>query len=580
MTSNHSYYFPANLSGLQKEFIELLLLLHRETLLLQLPKEDQEWTEERQEMNSFELFNINAQLATQNPYLLLHHYIPKKFLLMESKELFLFGSGKFQAFQKFIDAFELQRQPIDIIVVASSHKELDLIEGFIIGHRVVYKRYTGTPLHNNSDALNKAKKESEKMAKVNKEEDYSSQSSRTAIERSTGKQQQQLSYPVTLHLMSTSRLYRGFDKSVFPRLKVILSFDAMLREDQQCVESLRNAKEEVIPLVKFVTLYSMDHVFLAEPQKRPVEATNIFLANRNVDLPSWPSVDGKSIGRWLNDEESWFYPDSLPSLRNPLDLAEFPSAISTAVSTCHLARSRLSDLHLEKLDFFNYNANLRRLIDCWSQQMTENIDSLSEKLSRRRSEESVSQAEIEESNVRIAECFKKIQALNVEAANEEKKLERLDSQFAAQKETEKNLSAILSPQVCPEEVSALEEELELLKQDNARVSQINEQLRGQYQAASSLAADCSMRVKRVSADCEQLQKQLDGPALKLKRLVDTGVKIGLENNLSKLRADTSFMETYSLRVSKMVKDKQSSYVSPYVGTRSGRASRASTPKTR
>lgn len=124
------FYVPIGLTTIQRSLIEVLTQLHRSELL---------------RAEASETLLDNVRLITNHPFLLVDHYMPKKLLLMETHEKLLEASDLFNKLDKLIGV--LQMTQCKVLLIGSSVKELDLVEAFIMGRDLCYKRYSGTSLY-------------------------------------------------------------------------------------------------------------------------------------------------------------------------------------------------------------------------------------------------------------------------------------------------------------------------------------------------------------------------------------------------------------------------------------------------
>ncbi|GMM37059.1 Hda2 protein [Saccharomycopsis crataegensis] len=162
--SDNTYCLPAPLTSFQSDINELLVRLHSKHLLDQYglevtegKKENKENTPQQspniQKLNDSELLSMlytNLNLASNNPYLLVNHYIPKNMLLMNTKDSLTNVSGKFRLLDQIISKYETMNtkttKKYNVLVLSNNSKEFDFIESLLIGRFVNYKRYSGPKL--------------------------------------------------------------------------------------------------------------------------------------------------------------------------------------------------------------------------------------------------------------------------------------------------------------------------------------------------------------------------------------------------------------------------------------------------
>lgn len=157
--NNNTYYLPAAFTNPQIDFCEILLKLHSNHLKTFFFKNgsselDQKLHGGTSVMSDSQMLNLlysNLNLTSNNPYLLVDHYIPKKMLLMNTKFSLMNISGKFQALNNIICQYETfnyrkSNKQFNVLLLADSSKELDFIESLLVGRFINYQRYTGTKL--------------------------------------------------------------------------------------------------------------------------------------------------------------------------------------------------------------------------------------------------------------------------------------------------------------------------------------------------------------------------------------------------------------------------------------------------
>lgn len=165
---------PIGLTEFQRDLIEILLSIHHETLLKELgitPSSSNSITSSSDanaltskahvqigthyptftSRQMLYLLDTHIRAVTNHPCLLVDHYMPRQFLRMEPKQRLIDPSNKFYFLQKLL--FELVNYqskdfgPLSITLVAHSMKELDLIEGLLLGQNFNLKRLSGTTLY-------------------------------------------------------------------------------------------------------------------------------------------------------------------------------------------------------------------------------------------------------------------------------------------------------------------------------------------------------------------------------------------------------------------------------------------------
>lgn len=167
---------PIGLTEFQNDLIEILLSIHHETLLKELgitspslssyppatssnsnALANKTYAQTSTHYPTFTprqmlyLLDTHIRAVANHPCLLVDHYMPRQFLRMEPKQRLIDPSNKFYILQKLLfDLLNYQSKdfgPLSITLVAHSMKELDLIEGLLLGQNFNLKRLSGTTLY-------------------------------------------------------------------------------------------------------------------------------------------------------------------------------------------------------------------------------------------------------------------------------------------------------------------------------------------------------------------------------------------------------------------------------------------------
>ena len=189
-TSKRVYYVPIGVTDFQKDLIEILVSLHSKSFiqeydpesvpkLLSLASKPDEGntsategtpsdcsrgptqTSQYNSHSSFHNFTprqmtytfLTAIRAVANhPCLLVDHYMPRQFLRMEPTERLINSSDKFRVLQDILYSLmnrtnTKMNTPLRIALVSHNIKELDLLEGLVLGQNFRLKRLSGRPLY-------------------------------------------------------------------------------------------------------------------------------------------------------------------------------------------------------------------------------------------------------------------------------------------------------------------------------------------------------------------------------------------------------------------------------------------------
>lgn len=167
MNNENVYNIPISLTKYQNELIEILLQLHRPSLLKyidnilnntngttksELNSDSSISSENLSDESLRELLLSNIYQITTHSSLLVNHYMPNKMLLMDTKETLNNGSSKFGKLNEIINGLIRMTDFTDIkgkniIITASTSKELDLIESTLLGKELQYYRFSGSSIY-------------------------------------------------------------------------------------------------------------------------------------------------------------------------------------------------------------------------------------------------------------------------------------------------------------------------------------------------------------------------------------------------------------------------------------------------
>lgn len=317
---NGIYYLPSVLTQLQKDLTETVLHIFSLDLLDEIrtkrerssinslldntgPEFDAMNDTHSESMNKYDKISLlfeQLRLITKHPSLLVDHFMPKKLLLLEVNERLASLSGKFQLFNRLLDSFIdnniLQHESLNntennnfhILVVAENVKELELIEGLIIGKKLHYNNLSSEKLYNDNSGKRKFKREVDNIDDEpgRKRKHHSA----TTYAKNNGNS-------LCLSLATSQQLYNNYSAS-FENLQInlIFSFDLSLDTQSPSIELIRSnnlpnrpdtlLESDAIPLKTPVFIpilnFSIEHIMLQMPQKK---VNNSFNLNNSKDSP-------------------------------------------------------------------------------------------------------------------------------------------------------------------------------------------------------------------------------------------------------------------------------------------------------
>lgn len=318
------FYLPIKHTIFQDDINEMLIKLHKNHLIQQfgLQKSAQnnsnfKFDESSNALSDLDLLNLlysNLNLASNNPYLLVDHYIPKNMLLMNTKDSLRNISGKFALLHKIISMYEKLnndngQKKFDVLLLASNSKELDFVESLLIGRLVNYKRYSGSKLFESHPEKVSTFNSSGKGAADGATSTGSNQSGSASRRNANSKDDPYLirrlrkkhkrimkyisnnsynqHYCLTVHLITINQLKFQFFSNKDPKVNFdfldlnndikfnfILSFNNYVNLDHYYLKKLRSGYinrdskkfvkySEPLPILKLLSVGSIDHATIA-----------------------------------------------------------------------------------------------------------------------------------------------------------------------------------------------------------------------------------------------------------------------------------------------------------------------------
>ncbi|CCH46284.1 HDA1 complex subunit 2 [Wickerhamomyces ciferrii] len=617
------YYLPVGLSPVQRDLIEILIKLHKNSILKQFRDEEEGITESYIQNNSNEtdlsspllsesdlqnLLYRNLTLIANHPYLLVEHYMPTKLLLMESHERLFLSSDKFEKFDKLLNG--IQGLSLNVVIVGHNIKELDLIEAFILGRSLNYKRYSGAQIVESqksssqssagSDQKNSNGSTSGSDKKSGKEDDYIPRSQKHPKVKAS-------EFPLTLHLITYQQLKSTFFENT--SLDFIISFDPFIDENDSHVEYLRTYKgklsssDQPIPLIKIIVAQSHQHGFLTlkdsnEDELKITQKTLYSaIANRSQDNSK---LFDESYGV-LFDHAKKFFQDpinnhwpikGLPNFKLHTDeeiVQSLDQDFSVAFNTEGPTHKKIkSDVIVvpQQLTVKEYHQILAKLTIARISGIEKAINLNKEKIKPFKLKSTIKHNQSDNIKLKIADLFKESKKLQEEASSAEKRYERLELEYEKYETNEKSLTEkkdylekvesgeiVLKDEELDSELKELESFLSNLKTENEELSIKSDELRSEYQQITSDAAEKSGTAKLFETKDKELADKIQGQGKKLRLLINEDVKISNQEQAKVLQRNLKFLKIYNTKLSETVKEK----VSTLTVGRNGRVYRSTTP---
>ncbi|GCE96979.1 hypothetical protein ZYGM_000194 [Zygosaccharomyces mellis] len=582
------FYLPVGLTPFQRDLTEILVSLHARSFQRELESsrnnDEKDAVAEYPKLSSKQMtymLDKGIRVVANHPCLLVDHYMPRQFLRMVPTDNLVTTSDKFQKLQELLSRF-IQRDRgtfpdvLKICIISHNVRELDILEGLVLGERVKIKRLSGASLYDEKHVFPTERSVSPVDANGSRDGTPGNESSSN---RYTGYPRDDYDYSLkhklrskqrndddwlflttTTHLINDPELMAGFN------VDFVISFDPLLDPFLPALENIKRKGQKRLPLVKLLVKDSPDHFFLENP---PTESTDKyqhlksaiehFLSTRHTSYNNLPSLDYKQVVEMLLKNEI-----TIPSL-SEISLSQ----VSTDAQPFELIMSRL-DFSDNKLSI---NENVFDMKSYQSELNERTLDRLlkvqnecrhgDEILSRKRRSETERQNYLDGTRVEAGNIFKKFQKEEKSIIDSDKRLERckseaskLDDKIKALDDAIAEVKRITSlPDVNPklqqysQRIDALKSQLGSLLKQNLQRNEQNDSLRSQYQQKSSEAAEQSQLTKVLKTEVDQLRKNLDGPALRIQMKTLLSQEQRLKNDLVSLKSRSKFLKSYVTKMS-------------------------------
>lgn len=654
------FHLPTVLSPVQQEMSEAVVQIFKSNIVAELGS-----SQLRTSINNLlssdsngaaELENASAKLASfiysqllticMHPSLVIDHFISKGLLLLSTKERLSILSGKTMLFNKLTDLlcahYELSQPAADyhMLVVANSSKELELIEGLVVGKNLVYRNLSnGKRLY----------EETEKASQIHEEESVDEEQLQSFRKRARKSLQnaKNLSSSLNLHLITSSHLTQSFSLAV--KFNLIFSFDAGLDTLSGAVEVLRmqaasdfenwGMEPSRVPVLIPIPLYLVEHLALIYPapdvqigqlaksadQARKTQIVQSFVVNRHK-IHDLMAIDFfvKSYGKGFEKLRPWLFDwkaNGSPACLNLLseysaEVArlwsndEFKDSLSanlldddpTAYSVEQLPGYSvgIDPAFSNSLDFHNFKLHLARFLHGRLARMETIMDSAYSKvLPQAREFEARRQVEIDEDEDKVGAMYRALRKLNEDAAQFDRKLNRVEGENqklhdlvngveevseymwkVAKDENIEGLENMLQEQTAAK--TALEQEAASLKVEVEKLKTESEAVRAEYQAKSTEAVQQTEKLAVIKAKHIGILRKIEGPGSQLLPSLARKDELALyELKLARLDQENKFIaDLFATRFDKLLKERQILSDSTSSGSSSrptNRVSRASTP---
>ncbi|CAR24868.1 Hda2p [Lachancea thermotolerans CBS 6340] len=576
-----TYYLPIGLTSLQKDLVEILISIHTKSLL-QYCKSDalSSFPECKSDtelvlppLSAAQLTGmlaVNIRAAANHPCLLVEHYMPRQLLLMEPGERLIRASDKFRKMAMLLNSiFTRDRkrfpQPMHITILSHSVKELDIIEGYLLGKPIKLKRISGTSLFNEkhlySDADTSSSTPVPTPTHTKDEYEYGEKKFKSRPSDTSD----------WLFLATTTHLSRAADLLDDYNIDMVIGFDPLIDENLESFERMRRNGKHV-PLIKLLVKDSPDHYVLAHSKTNGHEG-DLFLDSLLHFVHNRHEIVEQRQTEWIGDfVEEILSGNSQASLKlPPCNLAngeKNASLLDDLVNyTGHMKLSGgVFDLKAvnQDLDLKLYQNKImdlivRRLIECEQAYAVRQEQVLGKRL-----RETMRQNEIDQIKVESGQMYKKLKEGEGPLNDSTKRLNKAQNDVTKLKEQQEQIEQRrLALQTVAEDGNASEQlalkqeklmnlraELNTLIQENSRQAAANDELRLQYQARSSEAANESLVLKTLQKNRDELKARLEGPTVSINSSGALEQESRLREELVRVVQQSHFLQGYIKRIQK------------------------------
>lgn len=541
-------YLPAMMSNFQKDVCELVVQIFREGLEQELRKNKNRTSISNLSNDSDELLGPkNQELAREStasiinlmyeqlrrvsmhPSLLVDHFIPKRWLLLEVNERLLNLSGKLALFDSIVellcDSFheDSLRGSYNMLVMAESVKELEWIEGTIIGKKISYKNLSTRKLYDLDDTKNESKddfNEDELFAadRRNKRHHY--------VRRRKSRANESKLNGLVLHLATSRYIYESYTSSV--QFDMIFSFDSQPDLESASMQLIRgnnlvssvslHSEQFKTPIVVPIPMYSIEHfsILLPRPEvewdmrsgpeaqvKWKLKVISAFVANRHKlfetdDNDFFVEHYGEGHGnlkQWLLQWWKVSPPPSTSAIEESRDALQLHPSEDKLIKRLlenladYLKAAFSSEGHRFKFEspFFDNSDKVIKDFETFKRKLAVALNQrdelveaivcqgLFEVLPGYREAETGRQNEIDACEEQMAEKYRKLRKLNEDASLMDRKYNRAEAEFSKAETTHKETKEMLQHL---EEVikDKSEDEIKtLIEEQHKVISQLNEE---------------------------------------------------------------------------------------------------------
>lgn len=541
------YVLPVPMTESQRTLTDQVVSLHYSDILKLFE------TAESVMHESLETLFANSQLVATHPYLLVDQYEPHNLLLKEVPAQLARESGKFSVLGDIIDLIKDDRK--HVALVCRTGKTMDLIEAYILGKFVNYRRYSGSYLREPNG----------------EDDDFS-----------------------TVHLIPSSNLDPSFVEDKFD---FVIAFDQSFSKSEPHVTKLLKSHTKPpapLPILRLVPLNSVEHISHKFGDNTNGDFLKKVLAAvvcLRWSVGSIPADLKPVYHQHLQPLADWFHtptsPWQLPQLpkveeysasdveesllkewedESPADdqsgkgANEYYKVKRVKRETDYVSDERDADndddlVPYQTLMTHQLIRKMNRLIAQNSQLKTD-LESYKLTSSQRQEtyEELVEEMgakvrAIDELENRLRFTERKVERLTTERERAVEKTDRVTQELLTTREAIQNgppETAKLDEQ--RRQIEELETELKKANDKLESRNRENEYMREEYQKASSAAADAHAQIKTLKEENAELEKRADGEVIRLRSLTFDEERSIKDDQIKELTSKLELLEEHLRRM--------------------------------
>ncbi|CAN3502419.1 hypothetical protein DICA1_E09912 [Diutina catenulata] len=639
------HYLPAPLTTLQRHLLEVVLSMFRDEIrtiamaqqrrtsissLVDTPATSDSPGAMFSNLDKVSLLFEQMMVIDKHPSMLVDHFIPRKLILSELNERVLTLASKLQMVNHIVDsvndelrqasyrekrgATQTQRFPrgYHMLLVAQTTREIELVEGLLIGKDIFYQNLSNSKLYEDGRGLPE------------------SIGNRLVVYMITSSQLYNNYIPETI---ATTRAATPVEPTPPPRrhqsaaesspappsqFNVILSLDNRLDPASPSLELLRPSHHKV-PMLVPMPLFSIEHVAtqISEPsfgmteahyqwQVKVIEGVVMNLAN-NLDARDFYLREyGPHFDRLVPYMMGWENGARLPDFIGPYN-QQMSLGFSVGAMLAKLeSLAALPTLRLEgepagppePLKQFDYESFKSRIAEILNNKLAaltvEAAKVESSEISGFRFKDTTRQLEYDASEDTIADNWRQLKRLNEDATTAERKQARTETYHAKYSDKARSWRQKLAVLDAHAQVPASEldkasaEQQQTLEALRKQLEQVEDTLRGldtdydqlrtSYQSGSAEAMGLSQQLQALQGELKSAKARAEGPgAAQLPALVRKDTAAINDQVLARCQQENALVSGFlHNRIDRLLADRQNGEKVNGAQT-NGRRSRQGTP---